>query len=70
MLQPEVFMRKSANGKGIEKHLRRIQEYNPDTGVIGVLKLTKSSAIIINQYDTATTEYRSTNTSYPTAALL
>ena len=41
MLQPEVFMRIGTNRKGIEKHLRRIQEYNPGTGVIRILKLTE-----------------------------
>ena len=41
MLQPEVFMRIGTSRKGIEKHLRRIQDYNPGTGVIRILKLTE-----------------------------
>ena len=41
MLQPEVFMRIGTNRKGIEKHLRRIQEFNPGTGVIRIIKLTE-----------------------------
>ena len=41
MLQPELFMRIGTNRKGIEKHLRRIQEFNPGTGVVRILKLTE-----------------------------
>ena len=41
MLQPELFMRIGTNRKGIEKHLRRIQDYNPGTGVVRILKLTE-----------------------------
>lgn len=41
MLQPKLFMRIGTNRKGIEKHLRRIQDYNPGTGVVRILKLTE-----------------------------
>lgn len=41
MLEPELFMRIGTNRKGIEKHLRRIQEFNPGTGAINILKLTE-----------------------------
>lgn len=33
-MQAEVFMCIATNRKGIEKHLRRLEEYNPKTGQI------------------------------------
>lgn len=41
MLQSEVFMRITTNRKSAEKHLRRIQAFNPKTGVIRILKITE-----------------------------
>lgn len=41
MLQPEVFMRIATNRKSAEKHLRRLEDYNPETGQVRVMKLTE-----------------------------
>lgn len=40
-IAPEVFMRIVTGRKGSEKHLRRLREYNPETGTIRVLRLTE-----------------------------
>lgn len=40
-ISEEVFMRVVTNRKGAEKHLRRLQEYAPSTGVVRVFKLTE-----------------------------
>ena len=37
----ELYMRIATNRKGAEKHIRRLQEYDPGTGVVRVLKLTE-----------------------------
>lgn len=41
MLQPEVFMRITTNRKAAAKHIRRLEEYNPKSGQIRILKLTE-----------------------------
>ena len=41
LIGPELFMRVTTNRKGTEKHLRRIEEYNPKSGTVRVLKLTE-----------------------------
>ena len=42
---PDVYMRITPNRKAVVKHLNRLEEYNPGTGIIRVLKLTE------NQYE-------------------
>ena len=37
----EVFMRITTNRKGAEKHLRRMKEYAPSSGVVRVFKMTE-----------------------------
>ena len=41
LIGPELFMRVVTNRKSAEKHLRRMEELNPQTGVVRVLKLTE-----------------------------
>lgn len=41
MLQPEVFVRIATNRKSAEKHIRRLEAYNPESGQVRVLKLTE-----------------------------
>ena len=41
LIGPELFMRVVTNRKSAEKHLRRMEEFNPKTGVVRVLKLTE-----------------------------
>jgi len=40
-IAPEVFMRITTNRKGSEKHIRRIEEYAPNTGMVRIIKLTE-----------------------------
>ena len=42
LIGPELFMRVATNRKSAEKHLRRMEEFNPKTGVVRVLKLTET----------------------------
>lgn len=37
----ELFMRIVTNRKGAEKHIRRLQEYNPGSGTVRILRLTE-----------------------------
>ncbi|NLA70184.1 MAG: CRISPR-associated endonuclease Cas2 [Clostridiales bacterium] len=37
----ELFMRVSNNRKSMEKHLKRMEEYNPGTGTIRIIKMTE-----------------------------
>lgn len=56
-ISEEVFMRVATNRKGTEKHLRRLQEYAPTTGLVRILKLTeKQYSNII--YLTGETDYQ------------
>ena len=41
MVGQELFMRVTTNRKGAEKHIRRLEEYAPNTGVVRVLRLTE-----------------------------
>lgn len=41
MIGQELYMRVTTNRKSVEKHIRRMEEYNPNTGIIRVLKLTE-----------------------------
>ncbi len=40
-IAPEVFMRITPNRKTFEKHLRRIAEYAPKTGIVRLLRLVE-----------------------------
>lgn len=40
-ISEEVFMRITTNRKGAEKHMRRLKEYAPKTGVVRVPKITE-----------------------------
>ena len=40
-ISSEVFMRITTNRKGAEKHLRRMQEFAPKTGMVRVFKMTE-----------------------------
>ena len=42
----EVFMRVVQNRKASEKHYRRIDEVKPKTGVVRLIRLTRSNIII------------------------
>ena len=37
----ELYMRVTFNRKTAEKHLKRLEEYNPGTGVVRVIKMTE-----------------------------
>ncbi len=37
----ELYMRISTNHHGAEKHIRRLRDYDPGTGVVRILKLTE-----------------------------
>lgn len=38
----ELYMRVTFNRKTAEKHLKRLEEYNPGTGVVRVIKMTEN----------------------------
>lgn len=40
-ISEEVFMRIATNRKGAEKHLRRLKEYAPKTGIVRIFKMTE-----------------------------
>ena len=40
-IAPEVFMRIATGRKGVEKHLRRLDAYDPGSGTVRVIKLTE-----------------------------
>ena len=41
MIGPELYMRVVTNRKGSEKHYRRLEEYDPGSGTVRVLRLTE-----------------------------
>ena len=40
-IAPEVFMRITTGRKAAEKHIRRLDEYDPGTGTVRILRLTE-----------------------------
>lgn len=56
-ISEEVFVRIATNRKGAEKHLRRLQEYAPHTGIVRVFKMTEKQYESIT-YLTGETDYQ------------